>query len=149
MEQPQYNMLVRERFEKEYAPLYEKHHLGTTIWSPLASGLLTGKYSNGIPDGSRLANVDWLRGVMEREGMLGKDVTAKINKLSEVAGDLGCSLAQLGLAWCLKNPRVSSVITGATSVEQVKENMKAIEVKGRLDAPVMNTIETILANKPV
>ena len=148
MEQPQYNMLVRERVEKEYLPLYGRYGLGTTTWSPLASGLLTGKYNDGIPEDSRLATVDWLRDVMKRDGMLGGETIDKIRKLSEIAGDLDCTLAQLALAWCLKNPHVSSVITGASSAEQVKENMKAAEVKIRLDKQVMNAIETILKNKP-
>ncbi|MBN1290383.1 MAG: aldo/keto reductase [Candidatus Latescibacteria bacterium] len=148
MEQPQYNMFVRERFEKEYAPLYEKYHYGTTIWSPLASGLLTGKYTKGIPEGSRLASVDWLRGVMQRDGYFSKETVEKIESLLHIAKNLGCTLAQLALAWCLKNVHVSTVITGASRVEQVKENMKAIDVKTELDDNLMNEIEKILNNKP-
>ncbi|WP_455383102.1 potassium channel beta subunit family protein, partial [Salinispira pacifica] len=111
MEQPQYNMLVRERFEKEYAPLFAEHGLGTTIWSPLASGLLTGKYSKGIPEGSRLANLTWLRDAYKKENLLAPETLSKIEKLGDVAKELGCSMAQLALAWCLKNPNVSTVIT--------------------------------------
>ena len=149
MEQPQYNMLARERFEKEYAPLYENYHLGTTIWSPLASGVLTGKYNKGIPQGSRLANVGWLKGVMERDGFLNNETIGKIDALMKIADGLGCTVAQLALAWCLKNKHVSSVITGASKVEQVRENMKALEIKSKLDDGIMNEIETILDNKPV
>ena len=149
MEQPQYNMLVRDRVEKEYAKLYGKYGLGLTIWSPLASGVLTGKYLDGIPEGSRLANVEWLRVAINRDGMLSDEIVAKVRKLSEIAGDLGCNLAQLSLAWCLKNNNVSSVITGASSAEQVTENMKAAEIKKKLDKHVMNDIESILGNKPV
>lgn len=145
MEQPQYNMLHRERVEKEYAPLYREIGLGTTIWSPLASGLLTGKYNSGIPPGTRAAlkGYEWLRDYV---------ITAQnietVKKLQPVAADLGCSLAQLALAWCLKNPNVSTVITGATRAEQVNENMKAADVVPRLTSEVMDRIEAILGNKP-
>ncbi len=148
MEQPQYNMLVRERLEKEYEPVFGKYGMGTTIWSPLASGLLTGKYNEGVPEGSRLDNVDWLRDVMKRDGYLSEETFTKIDRLGELAGDLGCTTAQLALAWCLKNPRVSTVITGASRVEQVRENMKAAEVRDRLDDGVMDRIEDILGNRP-
>lgn len=148
MEQPQYNMLVRERFEKEYAPLYKEHGLGTTIWSPLASGLLSGKYNTGIPEGSRLANQGWLREAFKKEKLLAEETLDKIAKLSGVASELGCTMAQLALAWCLKNPNVSTVITGASRVEQVEENLVADKVAGRIDDTVMAKIESILANKP-
>ena len=148
MEQPQYNMLVRGRFEKEYATLYKEHGLGTTIWSPLASGLLTGKYSKGIPEGSRLANMAWLREAFEKENMLGTETLSKIDKLQTVAGEVGCTLSQLAIAWCLKNPNVSTVITGASRIEQVDENLKSDQFVDRMDDGVMKRIESILGNKP-
>ncbi|HMP40601.1 MAG TPA: aldo/keto reductase [Roseiflexaceae bacterium] len=140
MEQPQYNMFTRQRFEQEYAPLYRDLGYGTTIWSPLASGLLTGKYNDGIPEGSRasLAGYEWLqRGITpERIG--------KVKQLKSVADELGCSLAQLGLAWCLKNPNVSTVITGASRAAQVTENMRALDVAAQLGSDVMERIDGIL-----
>ena len=148
MEQPQYNMLERERFEKEYARLYQEIGLGTTVWSPLASGLLTGKYNAGVPEGTRatLPGYEWLR---ERfEGEEAKRQIEKVKQLMPVANELGCTLAQLALAWCLRNPNVSTVITGASKVSQVVENMKALDVVAKLTDEVMNRIETILANKP-
>jgi len=148
MEQPQYNMLERERFEKEYARLYQEIGLGTTVWSPLASGLLTGKYNAGVPEGTRatLPGYEWLR---ERfEGEEAQRQIEKVKQLMPVANELGCTLAQLALAWCLKNPNVSTVITGASKVSQVVENMKALDVEAMLTDEVMNRIETILANKP-
>ncbi len=148
MEQPQYNMFHRERFEHEYARLYSEIGLGTTIWSPLASGLLTGKYNQGIPEGSRLdlEGYDWLR---ERyESKEGQRMIEKVRLLGTVAEELGCSLAQLALAWCLKNPNVSTVITGASRADQVTENMKALDLVGQLDDETMERIESILDNKP-
>lgn len=148
MEQPQYNMFHRERVEKEYAHLYEEVGLGTTIWSPLASGFLTGKYNEGIPEGSRLdtEGYEWLRRRLESER--GQQQIEQVKQLMPVADELGCSMAQLALAWCLKNPNVSTVITGASKPEQVKENMKALDVAAQLDAPLMERIEEILQNKP-
>ena len=148
MEQPQYNMLHRDRVEQEYARLYEEVGLGTTIWSPLGSGLLTGKYNDGIPEDSRLAleGFDWLRNMV-----LGDDAEANIAKvrgLAAVAADLGCSQAQLAIAWCLKNPHVSTVITGASRPEQVTENMAALEGADQLTPEVMTRIEEILDNRP-
>ncbi|MFZ2053582.1 MAG: aldo/keto reductase [Candidatus Aminicenantales bacterium] len=148
MEQPQYNMFTRERVEKEYAPLYREFGLGTTVWSPLAGGLLTGKYEKGIPPGTRasLPSYEWLR-----ERFEGAQVEAKIEKVSRlraIAAELGITTAQLALAWCLKNPNVSSVITGASRPKQVAENMKAGEAVGRLTAEIMERIETILGNAP-
>ena len=145
MEQPQYNMLHRDRVEKEYAPLYREIGLGTTIWSPLASGLLSGKYNKGIPRESRatLPGYEWLR-----EYIITPQNLETVKKLQPVAEDLGGTLAQLGLAWCLKNPNVSTVITGASKPEQVIENMKAVEVAQKLSAEVMERIESILGNKP-
>ncbi len=148
MEQPQYNMFHRERVEKEYERLYTEIGLGTTIWSPLASGLLTGKYNEGIPDGSRLAlpGYEWLRRMFESEE--GQQRLEKVRLLPRIADHLGCSMAQLAIAWCLKNPRVSTVITGASRPEQVVENMKALDVAAAMDDDVMASIEEILGNRP-
>lgn len=148
MEQPQYHMFHRERVEKEYAPLYEQIGLGTTIWSPLASGMLTGKYNDGIPEGTRvtLEGYEWLRKRFESEEI--KDDIAKVKKLMLIAEELGCSMAQLALAWCLKNPNVSTVITGASKPEQVVENIKSIDLVEKLSDEVMDRIEIILNNKP-
>ena len=145
MEQPQYNLFTRERFEVEYAPIFRDLGYGTTIWSPLASGLLTGKYSKGIPADSRanLKGYEWLR-----DGVINPDRVAKVQALEPVAADLGCSLAQLGLAWCLKNPNVSTVITGASKAEQVRHNMKAAEVVAKLTPEVLERIETIMGTRP-
>ena len=148
MEQPQYNMFTRERVEKEYAPLYRDFGLGTTIWSPLAGGLLTGKYDDGIPLGTRvsLPGYEWLR---ERyEGPEAEIRIRKVRHLRAIADELGITLAQLALAWCLKNPNVSSVITGASRPGQVVENMKAMEAVERLSPEVLERIETTLGNKP-
>lgn len=148
MEQPQYNMFHRDRVEREYAPLYESFGLGTTIWSPLASGLLSGKYDNGVPEGSRstLEGMGWMRDRFESAD--GKARIAKAKELKGVALDLGCSVAQLAIAWCARNPRVSTVITGASKVEQVQENMKAVAIIPKLTDAVMDTIDRILDNKP-
>jgi len=148
MEQPQYNMLHRERVEKEYARLYDEIGLGTTIWSPLGSGLLTGKYNDGLPDGSRmtLPSYAWLRNIVQ--GEQAEANLAKVRQLAVVAADLGCTQAQLAVAWCLKNPHVSSVITGASRPEQVVENMAAAEVVPLLDQRVNARLEEILANRP-
>ncbi len=142
MEQPQYNLFWRDRVEKEYARLYEDTGLGLTTWSPLASGLLTGKYNDGIPEGSRAAlpGYEWLRKRLTDPVKLDK-----VRKLQPIAEDLGCSLAQLSIAWCAVNPNVSTVITGASRVEQVHENMKALEVLPKLTPDVMQTIDDILA----
>jgi voltage-dependent potassium channel beta subunit len=148
MEQPQYHMFHRERVEKEYHRLYAEIGLGTTTWSPLASGLLTGKYDDGVPDDSRLAleGYEWLRELYESEEGQGR--LAKVRKLKPIADSLECTRAQLALAWCLKNPRVSTVITGASRPEQVVENMKALEVAARLDDEAMGRIEEVLDNRP-
>lgn len=148
MEQPEYNMFARQRVEAEYAHLYHTIGLGTTIWSPLASGLLTGKYNEGIPEGSRLSlpGYEWLRQRFQGEAFERK--VAAIKRLAGVAEQLGCTLAQLAIAWCLKNPNVSTVITGASKPQQVRENMHALEVVPKLTAEVMEKIEEILDNKP-
>jgi voltage-dependent potassium channel beta subunit len=149
MEQPQYNMFTRERVEKEYLRLYEQIGLGTTVWSPLASGLLTGKYLDGIPAGSRLAleNYAWLRERLQGRGDW-EDRIAQVKRLAALAAELDVTLPQLALAWCLKNPHVSTVITGASRPEQVVENMKAVDAAGKLTPEVMERIEEILHNRP-
>ena len=145
MEQPEYNMLNRYKFEIEFAPLYQELGYGTTIWSPLASGVLTGKYNNGIPEGSRAA----LKGYeFVRDDATNENILQKVRLLAPLAADLGCTQAQLALAWTLKNPNVSTTITGASRVEQVHENMKALEVVPKLTDEVMQRIEDILQNKP-
>ena len=148
MEQPQYNMFHRERVEVEYQRLYTEIGLGTTIWSPLASGLLTGKYNDGIPEDSRatLEGYEWLRKrFTDKEA---QEQIQKVMKLSKVANELSCTTAQLALAWCLLNPHVSTVITGASKSSQVEENMKALEIVDQITADVVETIEGILDNKP-
>ncbi len=148
MEQPQYNMFARERVEQEYARLYHEIGLGTTIWSPLASGKLTGKYNRGIPEGTRatLPGYEWLRKNFESEET--QLQLAKVRELAPIAVELGCTLAQMAIAWCLKNPNVSTVITGASRPEQVVENMAALETAARLTPAVMNRIEAVLTNTP-
>ncbi|HTN50354.1 MAG TPA: aldo/keto reductase [Burkholderiaceae bacterium] len=141
VEQPQYNLLHRRRVEQEYARLYEDIGLGLTTWSPLASGLLSGKYRGGIPAGSR--------GTLESYAFLRDSLTdpaknAAVGELAKLAADVGCTPSQLALAWCLRNPRVSSVITGATRVAQIEENMKALDVVGKLGPDVLARIETIV-----
>jgi voltage-dependent potassium channel beta subunit len=138
MEQPEYNLFHRSRVEREYARLYDDIGLGLTTWSPLASGLLTGKYRSGVPAGSR--------GAIPRMKFLVEDLTDKaknaaVAKLGEVAGELGCTTAQLALAWCAANPRVSTVITGASRPEQVRENMKAAEIVAKLTPEAMARID--------
>jgi voltage-dependent potassium channel beta subunit len=144
MEQPQYNMLTRERCEREYAPLYKELGYGTTIFSPLAAGLLTGKYNDGIPADSRAAldGFEWLQRSLTPERI------ARLKQLQVVADQLPCTMAQLGLAWCLKNPNVSSVITGASRPAQVTENMKALDLAPKLTPEVMERIDAILDNVP-
>ena len=143
MEQPQYNLFHRKRVENEYASLYEDIGLGLTTWSPLASGLLTGKYQSGVPRGSRaeLPNYAFLR-----DSLVDPKKNAIVKQLHAVADDLGCTLAQLALAWTLKNPRVSSVITGASQVAQLRENMKAIAVVGKITAQVKERMEAIVGD---
>jgi voltage-dependent potassium channel beta subunit len=148
MEQPQYHMFHRQRFEVEYGRLYETIGLGTTIWSPLASGLLTGKYNDGIPDDSRinLPGYEWLRAMFESEE--GQKRLKSVRELVPIAEELGTTMPRLAIAWCLKNPNVSTVITGASKVSQVEENMKALDVVPQLTDDVMEKIEAVLDNKP-
>jgi len=145
MEQPEYNMFHRERVEVEYLPLYQNLGYGTTTFSPLAVGLLSGKYNQGIPADSRLAmkDLDWLK-----ESHYKPELIEKVKALAPIAADLGCTLAQMAIAWCLKNPNVSSIITGASRPEQVHENMKALEVVPKLTSIVMEQIDAVLQNKP-
>lgn len=141
MEQPEYNLLTRTRVEKEYARLYEDIGLGTTTWSPLASGLLTGKYNNGIPKDSRgaLKGYGWLKDQLTDAASL-----EKVRALGKIAKELDCTLAQFAIAWCAKNPNVSTVIMGASRVEQVRENLKALEVLPRLSEKIMNRVDEIV-----
>ncbi len=138
MEQPKYNMFFREHLEKDYLPLFEKYQMGTTIWSPLASGILSGKYNHGIPRDSRLAKESWL--VPDNFMQL----LEKTKQLEALAIELDCKLAQLAIAWCLKNPNVSSVITGATHTEQFMENLGALDVKQKMTSDIMKKINKIL-----
>jgi voltage-dependent potassium channel beta subunit len=140
MEQPQYNILARDRVEKEYKRLYEDIGLGTTIWSPLSSGLLTGKYLNGVPEGSRatLPGYEWLRKMLTDES-----ANKKVAEIKKIADELDVSLAQFSLAWCTKNPNVSTVITGASSADQVRENMTALDVIPLLTPEIMERVDLI------
>jgi voltage-dependent potassium channel beta subunit len=141
VEQPQYNLLHRKRVEQEYAHLIEDIGLGLTTWSPLASGLLSGKYRKGVPPGSRGALESY---AFLREGLTDPAKNAIVGKLEGVSKDLGCTLAQLALAWCARNPSVSTVITGATRVEQIGENMKALEVVPKLTGEMLARIDSIV-----
>ena len=140
MEQPEYNLFNRRKVEREYARLYDEIGLGLTTWSPLASGLLSGKYLQGVPEGSRasLPGYEWLRDMLTDSR-----ANDMVRSLKAVAGELDCTLAQLALAWCTKNPRVSTVITGASRVEQVRENMAAFDVAARLDDELKARIESL------
>jgi voltage-dependent potassium channel beta subunit len=142
MEQPQYNLLHRTRVEVEYARLYDDIGLGTTIWSPLASGLLTGKYRDGVPQDSRgsLAGYEWLA-----DRLTDADELAKVERLRPIAQELGCSMAQMAIAWCASNPHVSTVITGASRPSQVLENFEAIDVLARLTPEVLQRIAAAVA----
>jgi len=148
MEQPQYNMFHRAKLEKEFLGLFSSEGLGTTIWSPLASGILTGKYNEIIPKGSRMTLPDYkfLRDGLESKK--GAENIKKVIKLSKIAEKLDISMAQLSIAWCLKNKNVSTVILGATTIKQLDENIKAVEYVRLLDDKVMNAIEKILKNRP-
>lgn len=149
-EQPQYNMLHRERFEVEYAPLYQApYHLGTTIWSPLASGILTGKYNDGIPAGSRMtqSGYEWLINILE--GHRAKGNLERIKQLSAYANnEFDCSIGQLALAWCVKNPRVTTVLLGATKPEQLEDNLASLKVVPKLTSSHMARIDELLGNAP-
>ncbi len=148
MEQPQYNMFHRERVEVEYHPIFEQYGMGTTIWSPLASGILTGKYNDGIPEDSRvnLEGYEWLKEQLTSEQ--GQRRLEKVRALTEIAAELDTTMPRLAIAWCLLNPNVSTVITGASKVSQIHDNMKAMEVLDKLTGDVQQRIESILDNKP-
>ena len=148
IEQPQYNMFHRERFEKEYADLYDDIGLGTTIWSPLASGLLTGKYNNGIPEDARanMKGYEWIKDRIQSPD--GRAKIEKVQQLAKIAENLNMSIAQLALAWCLTNSDVSTVITGASKVSQVEQNMRTMDMVDKLTPEILDQIEDILDNKP-
>lgn len=146
MEQPQYNMVWRERFENEYMKIFRDYGYGSTIWSPLASGLLTGKYNDGFPEDTRLSieGIDWLK-----DRVLVEANIAKVRVLTKFAQELGTTMPRLALAWCLKNPNVSTVIMGASKVYQLEDNLQSLDVVPMLTDEVMAKIEEILQNKPV
>jgi len=148
MEQPQYNMFVRDRFELEYRRLYSEIGLGTTIWSPLASGILTNKYANGIPEGTRVnqPELQWLKDLVLSDE--GKKRIDKTKQLNDLASELDTTSSKLALAWCLKNPNVSTVILGATKNTQLTENLDALNVVPLITDEIMEKIEVILGNKP-
>lgn len=148
MEQPQYNLFTRDKVEADYRPLYEQYGLGTTIWSPLASGLLTGKYLDGIPDDSRLnlPGYEWLRDNLLSE--TGQSNLEKVRQLHPLAQELGISLTHLSLAWCLKNPNVSTVILGASRLSQLEDNLNALDALPKLNEAVMERIDEIMGNRP-
>lgn len=146
MEQPEYNMFNRDKMENEFLQIFKNIGLGTTIWSPLAAGLLTGKYNEGIPEGSRLAieGFDWLK-----EKHLQAEKIEKVKKLQSVADKLQCTMPALSIAWCIKNPNVTTAILGATKKEQLDDNLKSLEVLPKLSTEIMDEIEGIIGTKPV
>ena len=148
MEQPQYNLFERHKVEADYLPIYDTYGLGTTIWSPLASGLLTGKYNNGLPADSRamLPGYEWLR--KEFESPDGQAKLAKVKALAAVAKDAGLPIHHLALLWCLANPRVSTVILGASRLDQLTDNLAALDARDRLTPDVVDAIEAVMQTKP-
>ncbi|RKX51701.1 MAG: aldo/keto reductase [Thermotoga sp.] len=147
VEQPQYNMLKRDRVEKEYLPIYQKYGMGLTTWSPLDAGILTGKYNSGIPKGSRLdrfKGCEGLRKNIEEAGGMTKKTLEKVRKIARIADRLGVKMAQLAIAWILKNQNVSSVILGVSKIEQLKENIESVKVKEKLTEDIMKEIDEIL-----
>jgi voltage-dependent potassium channel beta subunit len=145
MEQPEYNMFNREKIEKEFLQIFKTVGLGTTIWSPLASGLLTGKYNDGIPEGSRLSisGFEWLK-----EKNITEQKLQSVRSLQTLANDLGVSLANLSIAWCIRNPNVTTAILGATKKEQLTENLKSLDVLPLLSDEIMNRIDEVMQTKP-
>ncbi|MGH2552408.1 MAG: potassium channel beta subunit family protein [Chitinophagaceae bacterium] len=145
VEQPQYNLFERNKMENEYLMVFKTVGMGTTIWSPLASGLLSGKYNDGIPEGSRFAlqGFDWLKDRWMQESFL-----QKAKKLNELANQLGISMAQLSIAWCIKNPNVTTTILGASNHKQLHENLKSLEAVEKLNNEAMQRIEDIMQTKP-
>ncbi len=146
VEQCQYNLLERNKIENEFLMVFKTAGMGTTIWSPLASGLLSGKYNNGIPEGSRLGlqGFDWLKDRWMKDELLNK-----VKNLSSLAAELSVSLAELSIAWCIKNPNVTTAILGATRKEQLLQNLKAMDVVEKLDTSVMQRIDEIVGTKPI
>ncbi len=145
VEQPEYNLFHRDKMEVEYYTIFKNIGMGTTIWSPLASGLLTGKYNDGIPEGSRLAleGFEWLK-----DRTLSEEKIGRVRELGKLAADLGTSTATLSLAWCIHNPNVTTAILGATKEEQLKQNLQALDVLPKLTDEVVNKIEGIMDTKP-
>jgi voltage-dependent potassium channel beta subunit len=145
MEQPEYNLFNREKMENEYLQIFKTVGLGTTIWSPLAAGLLTGKYNEGIPEDSRMAikGFEWLK-----ERHVQEQKIEKVRQLQPIAEKLDCSLAALSIAWCIKNPNVSTAILGATKKEQLHQNLKALDVLPKLTEDIMQEIDSIAGTKP-
>jgi voltage-dependent potassium channel beta subunit len=139
-EQPQYNLVHRERFEEEYARVFDELGYGSTTWSPLASGLLTGKYVDGIPEGSRASVMEWLE-----DSLTDEEANEQVRRFSQIADELECTPAQLAIAWCAKNPNVSTVITGASKPEQVTENMRALDVMEAITPEVKARVEDVFA----
>lgn len=148
MEQPQYNLFERDKVERDYLPVYDTFGLGTTIWSPLASGLLTGKYNNGMPNESRanLPGYEWLRDIMM--GEVGRARIEKIKELAKIADGAGMPIHHMALLWCLANPRVSTVILGASKIEQLHDNLSALKSRDKLTPDVLAAIEGVMGNKP-
>ena len=148
MEQPEYNLFNRQKVEADFLPLYRDYGMGTTIWSPLASGVLTGKYLDGIPKDSRfnVEGYDWLKARYAGED--GQKRLDKVRQLKKVADQAGLSLAHLALGWCYKNPNVSTVILGASKVAQLQENLKVLDALPKLTSDVMNAIEKVMGNRP-
>ncbi len=146
MEQPQYNMLTREKMEKEYLHLFKHHGIGTTIWSPLASGILTGKYSGSKPNDTRLniEGMDWLK-----DKLLLEENLKRVDKTKAIADKINTTLPLFGIAWCLKNPNVSTVILGASKTSQLQENLKALDVLPLLTQEIMNEVDEVWGTKPV
>lgn len=145
VEQPQYNLFERGKMERDYLPVFRNYGMGTTIWSPLASGLLTGKYNNGIPEGSRMAleNYSWLK-----DRMMQDDKLASVKKLATIADELNTTLATLSVAWCIANPNVTTAILGARKEQQLTENLKALDLYPKLTAEVLATIDGVMGTKP-
>lgn len=145
MEQPQYNLFERHKIESDFVPIFKNVGLGTTIWSPLASGLLTGKYNEGIPEGSRLSleGFEWLK-----DRTLANEKTERVKQLKKVADDLQTSLATLSIAWCIRNPNVTTAILGATKESQLLENLKALDIYPKLTDDIMAEIDNIMGTQP-
>ena len=151
-EQPQYNMLVREKLESEYVPLFDEFKLGTTVWSPLAGGVLTGKYNDEVPPGSRVANADpFIKTLYDRvffDEKIYEKRRKALKEIAEIAKELGCTQAQLALAWVIYNKDVSCALFGASSIAQVEDNIKAVDVYRKLTPEILERIEKVLETRP-